>query len=69
ALSMHVYEKDFDIVNKIAYGDMRIKDERLDIYKLIKIPTLIDELIDIVDNKWVSKEDFNTVLRLKGVIR
>ena len=48
---------------------MRIKDERLDIYKLIKIPTLIDELIDIVDNKWVSKEDFNTVLRLKGVIR
>ena len=69
ALSMHVYEKDFDLVSAIAYGDMRIKDERVDLYKLIKIPALVDELVDIVDNKWVSKEEFNTILKLKGVIR
>lgn len=69
AVSMHVYERDFDIINKIAYGDMRIKDEQLYLSSVIKSRQNIDMLMDKVDNSWVSKEDFNKLLKKKGIIR
>lgn len=69
AFSMHVYEKDFDLVSDIAYGDMRILDNKLDIYRLIKSENIMDKLIDYVDNKWTSKEDFIEVVKDCGIIR
>ena len=67
--SMHVYEKDFDLVNDIAYGSMKILDEKLDLYKLINSKDIIYNLINYVDSEWVSKEDFMKKVKEYGIIR
>lgn len=69
AFSMHVYEKDFDLVSDIAYGSMRTLDKRLDIYRLIKSEATINNLINYVDYHWESKKDFNRILEEYGIIR
>lgn len=68
AFSMHVYSKDWDLVNKIAYGDMRIQSRRLNLYKVIRDKELHDSLMAYVDNHWESKEDFNEILDCEGVL-
>lgn len=68
AFSMHVYERDWDLVNKIAYGDMRTIDESIDLMKLIFNNDLIVKYITHVDNEWESREKFNEMLREDGII-
>ena len=68
AFSMHVYERDLDLVKKIAYGDMRIKDERLNLFKLCYEDKTREYLTSYVDFNWKSKEDFNDQLRKLKVI-
>ena len=68
AFSMHVYERDWDLVNKIAYGNMRTIDESIDLMKLIFNNDLIVKYITRVDNEWESREKFNEMLREDGII-
>lgn len=68
AFSMHVYERDWDLVNKIAYGNMRTIDESIDLMKLIFNDDLIVKYITHVDNEWESREKFNEMLREDGII-
>ena len=68
AFSMHVYERDWDLVNKIAYGNMRTIDESIDLMKLIFNIDLIVQYITHVDNEWESREKFNEMLREDGII-
>lgn len=68
AFSMHVYERDWDLVNKIAYGSMRTIDESIDLMKLIFNNDLIVKYITHVDNEWESREKFNEMLREDGII-
>lgn len=68
AFSMHVYERDWDLVNKIAYGSMRTIDESIDLMKLIFNNDLIVKYITHVDNDWESREKFNEMLREDGII-
>lgn len=68
AFSMHVYERDWDLVNKIAYGNMRTIDESIDLMKLIFNNDLIVKYITHVDNEWESREKFNEMLREDGII-
>lgn len=68
AFSMHVYERDWDLINKIAYGNMRTIDESIDLMKLIFNNDLIVKYITHVDNEWESREKFNEMLREDGII-
>ena len=65
ATSLHFYDKDYDLVKRIADGDLTTIDERLNMDRLIcKSP----ELISCVDNEFKSKEDFNDKCKSLGVI-
>ena len=68
AFSMHVYERDWDLVNEIAYSDMRIIDERIDLMRLVLNNELIDKYVKYVDNEWESRDKFNEMLREDGII-
>ena len=65
AFSMHMYDRDFKFCKKVAYGDMETSDERLDVRKLIDNK---DTLIDWIDNKFTSKEDFTQMLKDMNII-
>ena len=57
--SMHFYDGDYDLVKKIAYGNLETINLHLDIDKLLAHSS---ELIDYIDNDFVSKEDFTKKL-------
>ena len=65
AFSMHMYDKDFKFTKDVAYGTLETTNERLDVAKLIENK---DELIDWIDNKFSSKEDFVIKLRKMNII-
>ena len=69
AFSMHVYEKDFDLVNNIAYGDMRTLETTVDLYRMIRTKGLIEKYSSVVDNNWVSKENFNDILKKERILK
>lgn len=68
AFSMHVYERDFDLVNSIAYGSSDKKDDRLFIDILLNNESMIKKYIDYIDNEWTSRDDFNNMLREDGIL-
>ena len=65
AFSMHMYDADFKFTKNVAYGTMETLPERLDIRKLIDNR---EDLIDWVDKKFTSKDDFTNLLKEKGII-
>lgn len=65
AFSMHMYDRDFEFTKKVAYGTMETLEQRLDVKKLIDNK---DMLIDWIDNKFTSKEDFTDWLKRLGII-
>jgi thymidylate synthase len=65
AMSMHVYDRDFDIIKSVAYGTSESEKYKLNVTNLLKQQ---DELIDWIDNKFTSKTDFEALLKDKGVI-
>ena len=65
AFSMHMYDRDFEFTKKVAYGTMETLEQRLDVKKLIDNK---DILIDWIDNKFTSKEDFTNWLQRLGII-
>ena len=68
AFSMHMYERDFELVKKIAFGSMRTKEDKLNLRKLVINDDIRERLIDYVDNKWESREDFYELLKKEGVV-
>lgn len=66
ASSLHYYLRDSDLVKKIAYGSLEKRDDVVDIYELLRQK---DFLINYIDNDWKSKDDFNQLLKDKGVIK
>lgn len=66
AASIHVYDRDLNKINSTAYGTMESTDETLDIDELLKHN---DELVDYIDNCWVSKEEFTEKLKNMNIIR
>ena len=65
AFSMHMYDRDFKFTKKVAYGTMETLPERLDVRKLIENK---DSLINWIDNKFTSKEDFTKILKDMNII-
>lgn len=65
AFSMHMYDRDFKFTKKVAYGTMETLPERLDVRKLIENK---DSLINWIDNKFTSKEDFTEILKDMNII-
>ena len=65
AFSMHMYNKDIDFAKKVAYGTMEAMEEQINIDKLLANK---EELIDWVDTKFTSKEDFTNLLKSKQII-
>ena len=60
----------YDIIYKIlykeiAYGTMETLEQRLDVKKLIDNK---DELIDWIDTKFTSKEDFTEMLKKMKIV-
>lgn len=68
ATSIHGYDRDYDKIEKIAYGDLTTIDERLDIDWLLNQKNMT-EMTNYVDNEFISKEDFNARCRKLGIIR
>ena len=65
AFSMHMYDRDFKFCKNIAYGTMETAEERLNVRELINHK---DELVDWIDNKFTSKEDFTQMLKDMNII-
>lgn len=65
AFSMHMYSRDIEFAKKIAYGTMETMSSRLDVRKLIEHK---DELINWIDTKFTTKEDFTNKLIKLGII-
>lgn len=65
AYSMHFYSRDFDKVKSVAYGTLETIDDRLDISKLLDYR---EKLVDWIDNKFTSREDFTKMLRNLHII-
>lgn len=65
AMSLHFYEKDFQLVKNIAYGSLERKELEFRIDELIKQK---DELIDYIDHDWKDKKDFEELLKNKNII-
>ena len=65
AMSIHFYDRDLKMIKDCAYGTMETTEEFLNIPKLIDNK---DELIDWVDNKFTSKDDFTTLLKEREII-
>lgn len=65
AMSMHVYDRDFNIIKNVAYGTLDSDKYVLDVNALIKNQ---DKLIAWVDDEFTNKDDFETMLIDLGVI-
>lgn len=66
AASIHVYDRDYDYVRAVAYGNNDTEEEILDLDALLQNS---DYFINYIDTEWKNKEDFSKLLREKGVIR
>lgn len=66
--SMHVYEKDFELLNMIANGNLDSLDYTIDVDYLTKEKVTL-ELIDYIDNHWEGREEFLNLLKSKGIVR
>lgn len=65
ANSMHVYDRDYNFIKDIADGSLEATHETIDFNLLIENK---DELIDWIDNKFTSREDFTNLLKDKKII-
>lgn len=65
AMSIHVYDRDISFCKDVAYGTMEAEKERLDIDRLLENR---EDLVNWVDNKFTSKEDFKEKLIELGII-
>jgi len=65
AMSIHFYDRDFQYVKNIAYSSLETSSERLNIELLLDNKSL---LVDWVDNKFTSKEDFTNLLKSMNII-
>lgn len=65
AASIHVYDKDYDYVKSVAYGDMKTTSERLSVDRLLENN---DYLIDYIDNHWIDREHFTDELKRLNII-
>lgn len=66
AFSMHLYNRDIKFAKNIAYGTLETVNEVLDIQELIKNKNI---LVDWIDNKFTSREDFTKLLKDMNIIR
>lgn len=66
--SMHVYEKDFELLEKIAKGNLDSIDYTIDVDYLTK-ESVVLELTDYIDNHWEGREEFMNLLKSKGIVR
>ena len=60
-----MYDRDFKFCKNIAYGTMETAEERLNVRELINHK---DELVNWIDNKFTSKEDFTQMLKDMNII-
>lgn len=65
AMSIHFYDRDFQYVKNIAYSTLETSSERLNIELLLDNKSL---LVDWIDNKFTSKEDFTNLLKSMNII-
>ncbi len=66
AMSLHFYERDYQLIKDIAYGTLERKNESFDIDNLLSNANV---LIDHIDNRWEDKEVFEEILKEKLIIR
>lgn len=66
ATSMHFYDKDYEKIQEIAYGNLETQDNILDVDMLLRNK---DKLIDYVDNHFESKEGFENECKKLHLIR
>lgn len=66
AFSMHLYNRDIKFAKNIAYGTLETVNEVLDIQELIKNKNI---LVDWIDNRFTSREDFTKLLKDMNIIR
>ena len=63
-VSLHLYEKDFDKVEKIVNGaDKNVKYN----LELLHNEDIVNKLITYVDNNWTNKDEFVTLCKDLGV--
>lgn len=66
AISMHVYDRDLELVKNIAYGNNDSMEEKLDVRALM---INRQELSTYVKSEFTTREDFNDKLREKFILR
>ena len=65
AMSLHFYERDYQLIKDIAYGTLE-KKEPFDTDLLLE---KVDKLVEYVDENWKGKDDFEDLLRKELIIR
>ena len=60
-----MYDRDFKFCKNVAYGTMETLPERLDVRKLIENK---DSLINWIDNKFTTKDEFTQMLKDMNII-
>lgn len=65
--SMHVYKKDFTLLENIANGNLDESTCHINIDKLVD-DNNIKCIVDFVDNNWTNRDDFNKMLFELGVL-
>lgn len=65
AVSMHFYDKDYDLIRRIASGDLQSTSTKLNIDRLIDNNQIITSY---VDDSFTSKSDFIDLLRDMNII-
>lgn len=65
AMSIHFYDRDFNMIKDVAYGTLESEKEKLDIKTLINCK---DILIEWIDNHFTTKEDFYNLLKSYNII-
>ena len=66
AVSMHFYDRDYDLIRRIASGDLQRTSEVLDIDKLIANNKTIT---NYVDESFTSKSDFIDLLKDMNILK
>jgi thymidylate synthase len=64
--SIHFYDRDYDLIRRIASSDLQITSDELLVDRLIDNSK---ELANYVDESFTSKEDFIQLLRDKNILR
>ena len=65
AFSIHMYNPDFNFFKDVAYGTMETNTTRLNIELLLEHK---EELVNWVDTKFTSREDFTNLLKSMNII-